>query len=364
MPAPLDESPLTDNWLALRWMLHSLRGTLRGRVLLLATLGLLVAEIDVAILSYFVPSVKSVSVSSLAPEYVPGVSIKPSELLRTGWQGQTSYLRLFGQPFADLLGEGLSPVLSTLVGLWRVAVWSLFGVAICRVTSRHLTRNELPSGVTALRESLKHWGIQIAGPVVLLAATGLLLAMLWCLGWVASWPPVGLLMALGWPLIFLLGTLTALLAVTLVVGTPLMLASFAVERPDPFDAVSSAFAYTTQRPLRLIAYIFQAALVGVVAGAVLHLFLALAIWCTAPWLAGSDLFSGIDDLNPNGLTNFNREVVQWWISAIGFLPLVFHAAYFWSAATAIYLLMRREIDEKQVDEIFMPESSSGQRVGD
>lgn len=362
MTTPLDESHLTDNWLALRWLLHALQGAIRGRVLLLALIGVLVAELGVGALSYFAPSVKPLTISGTQPDGTSATSLSPADILGAGWQDGVWYCGLLAKPFRDLLSDGPAPVLGLLVGVWRVMVWSLLGVAICRVVSRHLTHHELPSGADALGLSLRHWAAQLASPLVLLAVTGALLAVLWCLGGLASWAPLGLMAAIGWPVIFIVAAVAAVIGLVFAVGSPLLLASFAVERPDPFDAVSSAFAYTTQRPLRLIAYLCQAALVGAIAGAVLQFALRLTMRVVTVW------FAGLGELDSAGLGQLNREIIEWWITIIGQAPVVFHAAYFWSAAAAIYLLMRREIDEKQVDEIYLEESpsalSGSQSVGD
>ena len=49
----------------------------------------------------------------------------------------------------------------------------------------------------------------------------------------------------------------------------------------------------------------------------------------------------------------------WWAEATR-LPLVYHAAYFWCTVTAIYLLLRRDIDEQQADEVFLEKAAADQ----
>ena len=55
---------------------------------------------------------------------------------------------------------------------------------------------------------------------------------------------------------------------------------------------------------------------------------------------------------------FVESSAVFWLNTFLYLPTVFHAAYFWFAATAIYLLLRRDIDEKQADEIYLDDELS------
>ena len=63
------------------------------------------------------------------------------------------------------------------------------------------------------------------------------------------------LAGLAWPFVLLLGLLMAILLLGALVGWPLMWATVSVEGTDAFDALSRSYAYTYQRPWRLLWYV-------------------------------------------------------------------------------------------------------------
>ena len=69
----------------------------------------------------------------------------------------------------------------------------------------------------------------------------------------------------------------AILLIGALAGWPLMWATVSVEGTDAFDALSRSYAYTYQRPLRLLWYVLFAALLAAVSMFVVKLFAASAI---------------------------------------------------------------------------------------
>ncbi len=101
-----------------------------------------------------------------------------------------------------------------------------------------------------------------------------------------SWPPsVGSCGSIfwrwwpdfAWPFALLLGLLMAILLIGALVGWPLMWATVAVEGTDAFDALSRSYAYTYQRPLRLLWYVVLAAVLAAVSMFIVKLFATSAI---------------------------------------------------------------------------------------
>ena len=75
----------------------------------------------------------------------------------------------------------------------------------------------------------------------------------------------------------MLGLLMAILLLGALVGWPLMWATVSVEGTDAFDALSRSYAYTYQRPLRLLWYVVFATILAAVSMFVVKLFAASAI---------------------------------------------------------------------------------------
>jgi len=357
---PIDEAGIPRDWFAGPMLLRAAGGVFSMRVLLLAAIGMLLAEAGSWVLVGTIPAASGelelagseLLSSELASSHLANSKrgkiefdyqrLDPAQLLQQAADGQAKFVRSFASPFWTPSRSVSDMALQLSAGCWRIAVWSLFGVAIARIAAMHLTHHKRPSLGVALGRSLRNWLGQAAGPLVILLIVGVLVGVIWLLGVTAQVKFLGVGIALVWPLVFLLGLVAGLLSLGLTLGWPLMVASQAVERPDPFDAVSCGFAYVYQRPVRLIAYALQAWIVAIVVGALVLLALQLGTIFLAPWYVAHPA--------PTGAT---RSLIAFWMNAVTHAPQVFHAAYFWFAAVTLYLLLRRDIDEKQADELFL-----------
>ena len=56
-----------------------------------------------------------------------------------------------------------------------------------------------------------------------------------------------------------------------------------------------------------------------------------------------------------GLQHLGAGLVCFWLTLLFLLMLGFSYSFFWSAATMIYFLMRKRVDEAELDEVFLEE---------
>ncbi len=344
MRPPRDELREVDWPSVFPWLLlvRSLQGTLRGRVLALAWIAsaLVAAGVWGGDVWMGEPPADAAPTVADAPLPLRLFSDSASHLA-VAWWG-------FVEPFWRVV-DGAATLSGVLVGLWRVVVWTLFGLAIARVTALWLTRFETPDPVGAFRYAVARWPSAAAAPVmcllgVLFIATPVLLAGLAArLDWLA---PV---LAVGWPLLLVWSLLVGVMAIGLALGWPLMTASLAVENADAFDAVSCAYGYVYQRPLRLLGYVAFALALGVLGGVLIEL-LALA----PAWTSRLMAFAGEADRAPLA-GHFSARFVRFWTDAYLLLVRSYYHAYLFTAATGIYLLLRRDIDGRQLDEVSFEE---------
>ena len=159
-----------------------------------------------------------------------------------------------------------------------------------------------------------------------------------------------------WPLLLLAGLLMALLLLGLAFGWPLMWATISTEGTDAFDALSRSYAYLFQRPLRVLFYAFIAAVLGWLGWLLVVNFAAGVIWLTdwaAAWGCGGVRMADIE----NG-TQAGSGVIHFWVVGVKFLAVGFRYGYFFTAAAAIYLLLRRDVDATETDEVFLDADAS------
>ena len=243
--------------------------------------------------------------------------------------------------------------------LWSLAVWALFGGAITRMTAVSFAREESQSWQKLAGFVRPRWGSYFAAPLFPILGAFLVAAFIAVVGLAmrADW---GVLVGgILWPLVLLGGFVMAFLLVGLFVGWPLMWAAISAEGTDSFGALSHSYSYAYQRPFHYLLYVVAAAFIGTLGWYVVWLFagltVALAQWGIS-WGSGAErLLEIVDRADMNPLGNAGTALVQFWNGAIVTLALAFAFSYFWSASTIIYVLLRQQVDNTEIDAVHMPE---------
>ncbi len=254
---------------------------------------------------------------------------------------------------------------SVLCGLWSLAIWAFFGGAITRIAAVKLTCDERIGSAAALRHAFSKWPAYFAAP--LFPLLGVLLAALpvWFLGLLLRANVGVLLAALIWPLALVAGLLMAVLLLGLIFGWPLMWATISTEGTDSFDALSRSYAYVFQRPLHYLFYALVAAVLGALGWLLVSNFAAgvvsLSYWA-ASWGSGTaQVMPGGDELT--GIGYAGAVLIRFWAGCVKLLAVGYIYGYFWTASTAIYLLLRHDVDATEMDEVFLDEDKSEQDYG-
>lgn len=284
------------------------------------------------------------------------------------------------RPFVDMFRADLTAsgfVCLVLCGIWEVLVWALLGGVIARIAALYLTRSETPDFFASLRHAAGRIVSYSAAPLMALAAAAVFALVLLVLGATMRADVLAMLAGLAWPFVLVLGALMAILLIGVLVGWPLMWATIAVENTDAFDALSRSYAYTYQRPLRLLWYVLFGTLLGAL-GMFAVKFFALATIGLGDWSiswalddqtlhyvvdqqewAGGDgppPLDGEDPVptsEPGALLDVAAGAVGFWKSLLAALVAGYQVGYLWSAAVGIYLLLRHDIDAAELDEVFV-----------
>jgi hypothetical protein len=292
-----------------------------------------------------------------------------------------------------------------LVIAWTLATWAFFGGAITRMAvvqvARHNEKIGMMDAVRFARERLQSFFFAPLFPLVFLTVItlflmlfGLLEGFTWFFGDIV-------IAGLFWPLVLIGGLVMAVVLVGLV-GWPLMYATISAEGSDSFDALSRSYSYVYQAPWHYLWY----SVVAMAYGAVLIFFVGFMgsllvylgkwgvsqashtrdreptyLFVSAPtsfgWrdllLHGSPHVVSHPEVLPTGRVvstyelaetpgytlSWNNRVgaflVSVWLFLFFLLIVGFGYSYFWTAATIIYLLMRRKVDDTEMDEIHLDE---------
>lgn len=275
--------------------------------------------------------------------------------------------RPFRRMFAGDITIGRFFVL-LVAALWALAVWGFLGGAITRVAAVSLAGDEHLPWSEMMAHVRSKWLAYFGGPLIPLVPVGFVAAGLALMG-MLLWTNIGVLLAaLIWPLLLLGGLGITVLLLGLVFGWPLMWATVSTEGTDGFDAVSRTYSYVFQRPLHYLFYLLVAAAFGALCWILVANFAAAVIALTdwsVEWsangtrwaAAGSDARSIGVLLREGGdmglFAALGSQLIYFWRSCVKLLAVSFLYSYFWTATTAVYLLLRRDVDATELDEVFL-----------
>ncbi|MBX3414153.1 MAG: hypothetical protein KF708_15805 [Pirellulales bacterium] len=306
--------------------------------------------IDAAVVSEFGPR----RFITFAPDY----SEFEGNPIAQVWQSLTApFWRLFD---VRLTLAGFTYFL--LCALWGTAVWAFAASAITRIAAVELALEERLSVGSAIGFARGHWVSCFWAPVFPLL--GVLLAVLFMSlgGWLLRFDSTILLLAIIWPLYLFAGLVMAILLLGLAFGWPLMWPAISSEGTDLFDGISRSYSYVFQRPLHYVFYIFVAAGFGVLAWLLVSFVgnsvIQLSFW-GASFTGGAERTSeimavatGLENESFGRLGNAGVSLLAFWVGCVRVLTLGFAFSYFWVSSTAIYLLLRRAADAKEMDEVY------------
>jgi hypothetical protein len=120
-----------------------------------------------------------------------------------------------------------------------------------------------------------------------------------------------------------------------------------------------------QRPLRYLLYIVVAGFLGWLGWILVWNFAEGVIWLgywAAGWGCGRDQIDSIrftgEGLSSVGL--FGARATRFWSGCVRLLAVGYMFSYFWTASTAIYLLLRHDVDATEMDEVFLDADATEQ----
>lgn len=134
----------------------------------------------------------------------------------------------------------------------------------------------------------------------------------------------------------------AVLLLGLAAGWPLFCVAVAAEAEDVLDAFSRTFSYLNQRLGKFLLCVLLAWLAGIPALWVVDLLAAgathMAAWGVGLSAPASSLAGLAGDPADAG------AFARFWLGVVGFFVRGWIQAYFWTAASFIYLLLRNDVD--------------------
>jgi hypothetical protein len=255
--------------------------------------------------------------------------------------------------------------------LWSLAIWALAGGFITRYAIQRLATEQEPDIAATGRFALHRYLWYFLTPLYPLVGIVLLGVPIALLGIPIYFSPgLGSILAgLLWIFVVVASLGAAWLLAGLLFGWPLMWPAVSAERDGtPFEAFSRSFAYVYGRPLHYFFYVVVAALFGALCYAVVHLAAVLVsefgFWALS-WGASGKNVQEIRSLveialagqeppeNTDRTLAFGSSLFALVVGLIRTVETAYTFSFFWCVASAIYLLLRMDVDEKEMDEVFV-----------
>ncbi len=258
----------------------------------------------------------------------------------------------------------------------KLAVISIAGGSLCRITALQFARGEKPGLTEALGFSTKKFSSFFTAPLVPAGIIIFIGLLIFLLGLTGNIPRAGeLLIGIFMLLALITGALIAIVLIGTVAGFNLMFPAVAYDGSDCFDAISRSFSYVYSKPWRMGFYTAIAAVYGAICYTfvrfftfllllVTRWFLQLGIWAknssnevnklTALWPEPS--FTNLLGSPASTMANWSQSIAAFLVYlvllvVIGLL-VAFVISFYFSANTIIYSLMRNRVDNTALEDIF------------
>ena len=227
-----------------------------------------------------------------------------------------------------------------------LALWAFVGGCLARRSVQELGMHVTSPWINTLRWVAARWQ-----SIVWSVAMPLALVLLFCLvplvlGWISNIPVLGQPVAL----VLMLPVALMALGVGWVAGIALFGFSIATvsivteKQADAFDGMSRASAYVFQRPATLFLAVLVAEWIGHFGGLIVSIVLNTGYNIIAQAFAMGSIGT---------LGGMNSWLDGCFGAIVPLLTTAFGFSFFWTASTAIYLVLRKDVDRAEFDLIDM-----------
>ncbi|MGI9013245.1 MAG: hypothetical protein ACR2GY_03245 [Phycisphaerales bacterium] len=262
------------------------------------------------------------------------------------------------------------PWFTVFYGTFALIVIAIGGGALCRMSACEVAGRERLRSTDAYLFAFRMWVKLVLALVLPLLIAGTLALLLMAAGFVLfNIPLIDVVGGMLYGINLLFGFLIAFLLLALAFSFMLLLPAVATENCDPADALQRAYAYLLSRPFHLAGYVIVA-LVGLAVG---YFVISLIVVTTLNVTGGlTGTFSSNSALSMTGGVSMGELTApkgefhsswhsEWaggliavWQGILILLVASYVVSYLFSAATVIYLLMRKTVDEQDYSEIWRP----------
>jgi hypothetical protein len=358
-------------------LLRSLRLALSIPALFIATLGVLLMPVGWWAASLVLPAREAVEnvPAAVRPLHPPtdSISLVRASSPTLAWPKETGDIvrpmvaacNTLVHPLRELLRIDITwheVLYWGLGGLWNLLLWGLLGGVITRMAVMRYGRNEREGLSDALRFVRRRHHAFVGAP--LFALSGVLAVVLLSVpvGWLMQQANEGVLISsLIWCFVLIGGTVTTVFIVGILLGWPLMWGALSAEEMgDIFEGAQRAYAYLYGRPLHYAFYAVVTLVVGSAAFYLVNVFAQLVIYCSmwaVAWGSGPEPFTRTLPTG-SGPAVAGWAIMAWLHTLILSAAAAFRYSYLFVAAGVVYLLVRRDADRIEFDNVHVEDQQT------
>ena len=272
-----------------------------------------------------------------------------------------------------------------LGGLWTIGIWSFCGCGIARICLLRLTQDDSAGLDDALQFSVSRFSTCVAAIVLPLLGVAVACVPCFAIGLLLTSDIGTMLGGLLWFFVLAIAAVMAVVLIALLFGWPLIICAISAENQNALDAITRAFAYILQRPLHAAFY----SAVSILFGGICWLLVAqvtvttvqLGSW-SASWGSNVADASRMDQIrspvsatgesasggmsadssastqdNQSTALSIGKRIIHFWNGLLFTVAVAFLYGQFWCLASAVYLLLRKDVDETEMDEVYQTEQT-------
>lgn len=247
----------------------------------------------------------------------------------------------------------LTKVLAMLA--WGLVIGSLAGGILVRRTAFEFAREESLSLTTAVRFVGRRAWDYLSAPALPLGAIAGFCVVLLLAGFFARWFPGGsYVVSAMWGWVQLAGIGIGILLLAVLAGWPMMIAAVSINGGDGFDALSRGFGFVLDRwryyGWCAVVMTLYGGICGTLVFVVMRIGEASSLWSLTQ---GSGLPKVGDLILPTLLPTSG------WEFCLNLVGAGLAYSFFWSNMTVIYLVLRKSVDNANMDDIYVEGASQG-----
>jgi hypothetical protein len=344
-------------------------------VLLLATLGVCLTQAGWQLSQYVLAPAESV------PSEVPQVDLTKSgkagdetlhfwDALENGngpvWVGMQvrDYVRKEHLASGSIQGKDAWAI-CIVNSFWLLLVWSFIGGMITRIAVMQIGREERIGLKEAFCFVRGKYVSYLMSPLFVMVACAVLSLPILGISALLNFDIGVVLAGVLWVLVVITGIAIAVLLTGLFFGWPLMWPTISVEESgDVYEATSRSFAYTFQAPLQYFGFALIICAIWVPGVVIVQSFAVLVeqvVFAVAGISAGNTMDdvqqfikTGVmDSDSPVGIYALGVNIIGGihWIGHV--VADAFCISFFFCSSAGVYLLLRRFVDQTEIDEVFV-----------